>query len=213
MIKIKWFGHSLWSIKSESIIIATDPYSDIGYNLNIPLSADIVLSSHDHFDHNNVGLAGNDPVVIKDAGEYYCYGVKFEMIPVWHDKEKGAKRGANLLMKFTMDGKSFLHCGDLGHIPETETIEKIGEINVLMVPVGGVFTIDAAEAREFVEIIKPNVILPMHYKTAALNFRLDPVDKFLSFYSNVKKIEQSEIVLEDEYFNTEQPVVIMMNYE
>ncbi len=213
MLQIRWYGHSLWRIKSGSIIIVTDPYSDIGYNLDIPLSADIVLSSHDHFDHNNISLAGNEAVVIKDAGEYQCYGVKFEMFPVWHDKEKGAKRGANLLMKFTMDGKSFLHCGDLGHIPEAETIQKIGKINVLMVPVGGVYTIDAEEARELVEIIKPRVILPMHYKTPVLNFQLDPVDKFLSFYNNVIKFEQSEIELISEYFDTEQPVIMVMNYE
>jgi len=213
MLKIRWFGHSLWQIKSEDITIVTDPYTDIGYNMDIDLKADILLSSHDHFDHNNLDLVKGNPVIIREEGKYSPRNIEIEMFPVWHDHEKGAKRGKNLLMKFTVAGKSFLHCGDLGHPLSKELIKKLGKIDLLMVPVGAVYTINAAEAYELAKKIDPEIIFPMHYNTSALNFELEKKDNFLSYYSNIKTFDESEIELTEEYFEGSAPIVIVMNYE
>jgi L-ascorbate metabolism protein UlaG (beta-lactamase superfamily) len=212
MIKIKWFGHSFWQIKSDEAVIITDPFTDIGYNMNISPTADIVLSSHDHFDHNNIELIAGDPIVIRKPGKYYEKGITIEMFPTWHDKQKGKQRGSNLLMKFTIESKNFLHCGDLGHIPDENIISSLGKIDVLLVPVGGIFTIDAAEAHQLIDIIKPEIIFPMHYNTPALNFDLAPLHEFLALFQDYKKFKENEIELEDNFFAADQQIIVM-NYE
>ena len=213
MIKMKWFGHSFWKITTDKISIVIDPFTDIGYNMDIDITADVLLSSHDHFDHNNIDLIKGNPLVLKEEGIFSHAGSTFELIQVWHDKEKGTQRGKNLLMKFTAGGKTFLHCGDLGHIPSPEIINKIKNIDVLLLPVGGVFTIDAKEAIKLVDLIKPKVIFPIHYKTPALNFELAPVDDFLSHYDNIEYFDKPEIELNDDIFSANQYTVRVLNYE
>ena len=116
MLNIKWFGHSMWKIWNEKVSIITDPFTDIGYPMPENETADIILSSHDHFDHNNIQLIKGNPQVVNTKGKFEIKGVKIETFPVWHDETRGSERGNNLLMKFTISGKTFLHCGDLGHI-------------------------------------------------------------------------------------------------
>ena len=117
MLNIKWFGHSMWKIWNDEISIITDPFTDIGYKMPENETADILLSSHDHFDHNNYSLIKGNPQIVKSAGDFNVKGVPITMIPTWHDETKGSERGENLLMKFGISGKTLLHCGDLGHIP------------------------------------------------------------------------------------------------
>ena len=213
MIKLRWFGHSFWKITTDKLTIVIDPFTDIGYNMDIDVSADVLLSSHDHFDHNNIELIKGSPLVLREPGIFEHAGSTFELIQVWHDKEHGKQRGKNLLMKFTVGGKTFLHCGDLGHIPSPEIIEKLNNIDVLLLPVGGVFTIDAKEATKLVELIKPKIIFPMHYATPALNFELAPIDDFLEYYENILRFDKAEIELIDDYFFSNQFTIMVLNYE
>ncbi|MDP8221252.1 MAG: MBL fold metallo-hydrolase [Candidatus Stygibacter frigidus] len=213
MIIIKWFGHSFWKITTDKISIVIDPFTDIGYNMDIDVSADVLLSSHDHFDHNNIDLIKGNPLILKEAGKFEHGNSKFELIQVWHDKKNGKQRGKNLLMKFTVGGKTFLHCGDLGHMPSPEIIGTLKNIDVLLLPVGGIFTIDAQEAIELVKIIKPKIIFPMHYDTPALNFDLAPVDDFLKYYDNILRFNKAEIELIDDYFCSNQFTIMVLNYE
>lgn len=213
MINIQWFGHSMWQIKGDSVLIVTDPFTDIGYKMDIDLSADIILSSHDHFDHNNFSLIKGNPQIVNQAGKYQVKGVEIKMIPVWHDHHEGSKRGQNLLMKFTVDSKVFLHCGDLGHIPNEQTFKELGIIDVLMIPVGAVYTIDHQEAYDIAKRLSPSLILPMHYNTPCLNFELESVDNFLKHYNNIIRISDNQFNLTSKYLNKADPPVIIIDYE
>jgi len=213
MIKLKWFGHSFWQITADNITIVIDPFTDIGYDMNIDVSADVLISSHDHFDHNNIDLIKGNSLILRNQGKFLHAGETFELFKVWHDKQEGKQLGENLLIKFTTQGKSFLHCGDLGHIPSSDIIQKIKNIDILMIPVGGVFTIDAAEATELIKLIKPKVIFPMHYQTPALNFELNSLADFLADYSQIIRSDDNEIELSDDLFTSIQTSIMVLNYE
>jgi L-ascorbate metabolism protein UlaG (beta-lactamase superfamily) len=160
----------------------TDPHD--GSSIGIPapsVKADIILISHDHYDHNSVrSVEKEDSSVIKfEEGKKTVLGIPIEGITSYHDDAQGAKRGKNIIYKFTMDGVTFCHLGDLGCIPGKETLEKIGEVDVLFIPVGGTFTLDANEAWKLIELIKPRIIVPMHYKIGGLSLPISGIDPFL----------------------------------
>lgn len=213
MLKVKWFGHSLWQIISDTVTIVTDPYDSIGYNMDVDIRGDIVLCSHDHHDHSNINLIKGNPQIVRSAGEFVINDTAIEMISVYHDHERGEQRGDNLLMKFTVGGKTFLHCGDLGHVIAMDLCRKIGKIDVLMIPVGEVYTLDVSEAVEVVKRLKPELILPMHYHTPVLKFKLEPVEKFVSHFDNVKSAGSQELVIVDSGNNRGNPTVVIMDYE
>ena len=208
MINIKWFGHSMWKIWNEKVSIITDPFTDIGYPMPENETADIVLSSHDHFDHNNIQLIKGNPQIVNTEGKFEIAGVKIETFPVWHDETQGSERGSNLLMKFTMSGKTFLHCGDLGHICTADVISKLGKIDVLFIPVGGFYTIDAKTAKEIVEMINPVIVFPMHYKTAVLDFPIAKIEEYLKLTDDHKQISKNEIELTEEDFAKSNTIIL-----
>ena len=208
MINIKWFGHSMWKIWNEKVSIITDPFTDIGYPMPENETADIVLSSHDHFDHNNIQLIKGNPQVVNTEGNFEIKGVNIETFPVWHDETNGSERGSNLLMKFSISGKTFLHCGDLGHICTADMISKLGKIDVLFIPVGGFYTIDAKTAKAIVEMIKPIIIFPMHYKTPVLDFPIATIEEYLKLVDDHKKIPENEIELTEEDFAKSQTIIL-----
>ena len=179
IIDIKWLGHSCFSIKGKKATLITDPYEEgIGYSLGAP-RADIVTSSHAHPGHGfTSGVAGARKIV-HGPGEYEISGVLITGISTFHDAEQGAERGKNTVYLIEMDEVVLCHLGDLGHPLSTAQVEEIGGIDVLMVPVGGVSTIDAAAAAETVRQLEPKIVIPMHFKTEALRFELEPVDRFL----------------------------------
>ena len=196
-MKIKWNGHASFTITTSSgIKIITDPYEPGGFGGQIkygPISdtADIVLVSHDHADHNYVqGLSGS-PVVVRGTQEEK--GIKFEAVPAYHDPNKGAERGKNTIFVFEADGIKVAFLGDLGHILEPEQAEKLKGLDILLIPVGGTFTIDAKQAKQLVDMLKPKVAIPMHYKTEKLGFPIRPVDDFLSLCEKVKRLDTSEV--------------------
>ena len=176
---INWLGHSCFQIKGAHATIVTDPYSpDLGYSLGKP-TAQIVTVSHQHPGHSYVQGVGGELRSINGPGEYEISGVLIIGMATFHDEEKGSKRGKNTIYLMEIDEVSVCHLGDLGHVPTAEQVEEIEDVDVLLLPVGGVSTIDAPMAAEVVRQLDPKVVVPMHYKTEALNRQLEPVDKFL----------------------------------
>jgi len=181
-MQIKWYGQSCFEIVSGDKTLVFDPYSfEIG--LNLPhLSADIVLVSHQHHDHNNVkaisGKGGKSPFVISNPGEYEVSGVKIQGVSSFHDKSHGQERGQNTIYLVDLEEIRVCHLGDLGTILENGELEAIGEVDILLIPVGGVYTINASEALEVINQIDPRIVIPMHYKIEGLNINLDGIEKF-----------------------------------
>ena len=178
---VTWLGHACFLLKSEegrSLLL--DPFheSELGYSMPIT-EADIVIISHDHLDHNNVDAAGSNPDVIFGPGEYISKGMDITGIKSYHDEQRGKLRGENTIFCFALDGIRVCHLGDLGHTLSRAQIKAIGPVDLLFLPVGGRYTIDAAGANEVMRQLHPAVTVPMHYKTGALGFELDPVDDFL----------------------------------
>ena len=178
-MEITWLGHSCFRLKGKEATIITDPYhKGLGYSLGKP-SADIVTLSHLHPGHGfDEGVSGQ-PRVIKGPGEYEVAGVFITGIATFHDGQRGGERGGNTIYLIELDEVRVCHLGDLGHMLSAGQVEELGEVEVLLVPVGGVSTISAAQAAETARLLGPKVIVPMHFKTEAVNRELDPVDKFL----------------------------------
>ena len=182
-MEIIWHGHACFSIKGSNATVVTDPYGDVG--LKLPgLKADILTISHDHFDHNNREAVAGDPQIFDWAGEYEKSGVLITAIKSFHfaesEGEEGAKRGGNLIFHMEIDGFKICHLGDLGHKLTDEMVEMIGDVDILMIPVGGKYTIDHKKAHEVVEQIDPRIVIPMHYKIDGLNINdISGVDLFL----------------------------------
>jgi L-ascorbate metabolism protein UlaG (beta-lactamase superfamily) len=176
---ITWLGHSCFKIKGKTAIVVTDPYSpDLGYSLGKP-TARIVTVSHQHPGHSYVKGVGGEPKLVTGPGEYEISGVLIIGISTFHDEEKGEKRGKNAVYVMEVDEVAVCHLGDLGHVLTAEQLEEIGNVDVLLLPVGGVSTIDAPKAAQVVRQLEPKVVVPMHYKTPALKWELEPVGKFL----------------------------------
>jgi len=176
---ISWLGHSCFKIKGRYATIITDPYSpNLGYSLGKP-TANIVTVSHQHLGHSYISGIGGDPKQVTGPGEYEISSVLIIGMVTFHDAEKGKKRGKNTAYLIEVDEVSVCHLGDLGHVLTTNQVEEIDNIDVLLLPVGGVSTIDAPMAAEVVRQLEPKVVVPMHYKTEALNRELEPVDRFL----------------------------------
>ncbi|NCN07759.1 MBL fold metallo-hydrolase [Candidatus Falkowbacteria bacterium] len=186
-MQIQWFGQSYFKIQSknngEDIIIATDPYND-NYGLKVQkFPADIVTISHDHEDHNNIDAIKGEPFIIKTPGEYETKGVFIHGIPAHHDNKDGQERGNIVMFKINTENISIAHLSDLGHDLNSDLLDRIGSIDILLLPVGGVYSIDAKTASKIVSAIEPRIVIPMHYDIPGLKFKsgdkLDSVDKFL----------------------------------
>src|SRR4030042_1833380 len=178
-MEISWLGHSCFRLKGSHAIIITDPYSPgLGYSLGKP-TARIVTVSHEHPGHCYVEGVGGQPKVVSRPGEYEINDVLIIGIATFHDGEGGKKRGKNTVYLMEIDEVSVCHLGDLGHVLSSEQIEDIGNVDVLLLPVGGVSTLNAPMAAEVVRQLEPKAIIPMHYKTPALKRELEPVDRFL----------------------------------
>ena len=178
-MEISWLGHSCFRLKGSHAIIITDPYSPgLGYSLGKP-TARIVTVSHEHPGHCYVEGVGGQPKVVSRPGEYEINDVLIIGIATFHDGEGGSKRGKNTVFLMEIDEVAVCHLGDLGHVLTSAQIEEIGNVDVLLLPVGGVSTINAPMAAEVVRQLEPKAVIPMHYKTPALSWELEPVEKFL----------------------------------
>jgi len=195
-MKIKWLGHASFLITSDTgTKIITDPYatgSGIKYG-EITESADIVAVSHDHSDHNNVAAVRGKPEVVRGTDITKVKGIEFKGIPSYHDEAGGSQRGKNTIFCFEMDGIRVCHLGDLGHQLSDKQASELGEIDILLMPVGGYYTIDAKVATQVGNQLKPKVIIPMHFKTDKCGFPISGVDEFLKGKEEVKKLNASEV--------------------
>lgn len=178
-MEISWLGHSCFKLRGRQATVITDPYSpDLGYSLG-KATASIVTVSHQHPGHCFIEGVGGNPKTVTGPGEYEISNVLIIGVAAFHDKEKGSLRGKNTVYLIEMDEISICHLGDLGHVLTDEQVEELGNVDVLLVPVGGVSTINASMAAEVVRQLEPKVVIPMHYKTPALSRELEPVDGFL----------------------------------
>ncbi len=180
---ITWQGHSCFKIQDkigpEGVTVVTDPFSkDIG--LKVPnFEADIVTVSHNHEDHNNIGALRGNPFVIDCAGEYDFKGVLVEGIDSYHDEKQGAERGKNIIFRLEVEDISIVHLGDLGAPLDNSQLEKLAGTDILLIPVGGKYTLDAKGAVEVISQLEPRIIIPMHYKIEGLKIDIDPIEKFV----------------------------------
>lgn len=184
---IEYFGHSCFKICDDERSIVFDPFGDIGYELPW-LVADYCVCSHEHYDHYAFGrVAGATLVTGKNAAEFPF----FKAIATSHDECGGRKRGENTVFVYrSSDGTTFCHMGDAGERITDELAARIGKIDVLAIPVGGNYTIDAEEAFRYVEKLKPETVIPMHYKTRRSNVDIDGKERFLALFASdrIKKV-------------------------
>jgi len=178
---LQWLGHSCFKLTlDDGRIIVTDPYDDtVGYP-PLRVRADIVLSSHAHFDHNCFAAVEGDPEIILAPGVYTRDGVKITGTPSFHDDVRGAKRGENVIFSVEADGIKLTHLGDLGHLPDTEPqAQAIAGSDVLLIPIGGTFTITTPQAVELIRCFKPRCAIAMHYKNRYCHFNVTDSREFV----------------------------------
>lgn len=177
---IQWFGQSCFRIEAKEGSILVDPFSkEIG--LRPPkIKDDLVLVSHQHYDHDSVGEANPEAFVVRSPGEYERKGIHIKGIGSFHDNAQGAERGLNTIYVIKAEDVTVCHLGDVGQDALTDQqVEAIGDVDVLMVPVGGTYTTDAKAAAHVVSQVEPKIIIPMHYKIEGLKIDLDGPQKFI----------------------------------
>jgi L-ascorbate metabolism protein UlaG (beta-lactamase superfamily) len=211
-MKIQWFGQSCFLfISKEGKKVLTDPFNSImGYKLP-DVQADIVTTSHNHGDHNNVAIVKGNYVHLNTCNKFVDGNIEVIGIPTFHDASSGKYRGQNIIFKYIIDNISICHCGDLGHILTSEQLLKIGHVDILLIPVGGLVTINHSKAYEVVKQINPTIIIPMHYRTKALGikgFLFSNVEKFTSI-AGKRIFEIRDLTIEKQDLSKYSGIVIL----
>ena len=184
---ITYLGHSSFKLKGKQGTVVTDPFdSSVGFAFP-SVSADVVTVSHTHGDHNNVkGVSGTarreNAWLVTAAGEYEVAGISVFGYESFHDATEGKDRGKNIIYKIVLDGLTIVHLGDLGHTLSDKLLEQLGNVDVLLCPVGGVFTIDPETANDVIQNIEPSYVIPMHFKT----------EKHAAMFEGLKTVEEFE---------------------
>ncbi|OPY65352.1 MAG: metal-dependent hydrolase [Syntrophorhabdus sp. PtaU1.Bin050] len=214
-MKIKLYGHAAFKITTNSgVRIIIDPYESgsfdgaLAYG-KITDEADVVLTTHDHADHNYIKDIRGKFVHINNAGNHEVKGVKMKGVPSFHDPSKGKKLGNNLIFLIEADGLRVAHMGDIGHTLDKTSIEDLGAVDVLLVPVGGIYTIDASKAAGVMKDIKPAVTIPMHYKTAKCDVPIAGVEDFTRGEWEVRKAGTSEITVTRDSLPAKPTIVVL----
>lgn len=214
-MKVKWLGHACFLLTSDDgTRVITDPYKAGGFGLNYgppAEKADVVTVSHEHADHNNVDDVKGNPEIVRGAGVHKAKGIEFKGVATSHDEVSGAKRGANVVFCFALDGVRVCHLGDLGHELSHKTIDEIGPVDVMLVPVGGdPFTIGAAIANSVANAVRPKIVIPMHFKTErARDFPASTVDDFKKLRQYVRTVDGSEIEIKKDALPSETETIIL----
>lgn len=185
-MKITWLGHSSFLLEeSTGTKIVTDPYDAnvVGYSMP-DVDADIVTVSHAHSDHNFLQNVKGSPTLLNRVGAYEIGGVHMLAQHTYHDEKNGALRGDNIVFKYRMDGVDVCHMGDIGEECNAILVESLMPVNILLIPVGGNYTIDAQQAKEYVDRIMPDVVIPMHYKTRDCELDIDKIHEFESLFDD-----------------------------
>ena len=211
-MKIKWLGVASFLITSdEGVRIIVDPYKTGGpiKSAEYKGPADIVTVSHEHGDHNNTAVIEGNPQIIKGIKPVEVKGIKFNGIAAFHDEMQGKKRGPNTVFYFDVDGLRVCHLGDLGHMLSDEQIEQIGQVDILLTPVGGLWAIDAATAWELANKLHAKVVIPMHYHDERCDFPVAGVDEFLKGKKNVHLVNSSEIEFKPGKLPAENQIIVL----
>jgi L-ascorbate metabolism protein UlaG (beta-lactamase superfamily) len=216
-MKIKWYGHAAFQLISDKgIKIILDPYEPGAFNGalsygKIKDEADIVLTSHDHADHNYIKDIQGKYEHISKAGDYEIQSVNIRAIPTFHDNSAGKERGPNLTFVLAADGLSLVHTGDIGHALDFDLLKKIGKVDILLLPVGGFFTIDAAQAVKLMNELHPSITIPMHYKTDKCAFPITEVEEFTKNQANVRVLQESEIEIRKNSLPKKPEIIVLQH--
>jgi len=222
-MQIFWKGQSCFQIivtpeKNNPVKIVIDPFSESA-GLRLPkLEADILLITHDHEDHNNIKAigpstgSGQAPFLIQGPGEYEVKGVYIKGISSFHDEKEGKDRGENTIYVIEVEDLKICHLGDLGQKELTEEqVEGIGEIDILMMPVGGVYTISSKEALKVMSQVEPKITIPMHYALPKLKYKLEGVDKFLKILGIKSVAPEEKLTIKKKDMTEEEARVVVLN--
>ena len=210
-MEITWLGHSCFRMRGREGIVVTDPFSkEAGYDWSRP-RADIVTISHPHDNHNQPQRVAGDPKVISGPGEYEISNIFVTGIGSYHDNKKGSDRAANTIYLIEFEDLKVCHLGDLGHVPSEAQAEALSGLDVLLVPVGGVTTINAAQAAEVVSLLEPRIVIPMHYKTKAFAGKLEGVEKFFK-EMGLKDVEEQDSLKLNKSASQEETHVVVLKY-
>ncbi len=212
---ITWLGHSCFKIQDKTgpdgVTITTDPF-DKKVGLKVPnFESDIVTVSHDHYDHNNVKSLRGNPFKIDMAGEYDSKGVSVHGVESYHDTEKGKERGINIIYRIEIDNISVSHLGDLGTALDNKQLEVLVGTDILLIPVGGKYTLDAKKAVEVISQVEPRIVIPMHYKIPGLKIDdIDTVDKFVKELG-IKPTEEQKLKISKKDLPQEDMELVILN--
>ncbi len=205
-ITLTWYGHAAFLITSpQGVRVLTDPYpGNLGYG-NRSFVADVVTVSHEHFDHNSVAGVEGDPIALRGlaGGDWATASETVKDVQItsiggsYHDPDKGAKRGKNSFFLIVTGGLRLLHLGDLGHVPAADLVAKAGRVDVLLIPVGGFFTIDGPTAVQVAALFGAKVVIPMHYKTEAIaDWQISDEKPFIEGQPGVKRLGSSQVTID-----------------
>lgn len=214
-MKIQYLGHSCFRLISDmGTTVVCDPYNTDMVGLQMPaVRCDAVTVSHRHNDHDCMDNIINNPAVLDCEVTCCADDIAISTLPTYHDGEKGANRGGNLVFVFSIDGLKAVHMGDIGCLDD-ELARKICGCDVLLLPVGGVYTIDAQEAKWYVDRINPKIVIPMHYGTDRHKFKLDGIDKFLSLFDKrqIQVIQNDSLTLQDVPQNLHPQIYVLQTF-
>ena len=194
-MKLKWLGHSCFELTLDNgKVLVTDPYDpSVGYP-PLKARADAALSSHGHHDHNYFAALTGDPVILNEPGERELFGARITAVPSFHDDARGAKRGRNLIHVIEADGFRIAHLGDLGHLPETdEQKAALTGLDVMLIPIGGFFTIDTQAAVQIIETFKPRCAVAMHFANDYCHFPVSDEAEFVRLTHAARLPKEVEI--------------------
>ncbi len=214
-MKIKWYGHAAFLITSDKgTKIIIDPYEPGAFSGQLSYGkindhADIVITSHDHADHNYIKDLRGPFQLVKESGSKTIKGIPTKGIPTYHDPFKGSQRGANTIFTLKVDNIQLCHLGDLGHLLSDKELTEVGPVDILLIPVGGFFTIDPEEATRVAEQIKPKIAIPMHFKTEKCGFPIASVEDFLKGKTNAKRPKVSEATFDQSTLPRQMEIVVL----
>lgn len=195
-LTVSWYGHAMFTVDDGRLTVANDPVPpEVGYYYE-PVGADLVLVSHAHYDHNFLAGVRGSPKVIDDAGDFEFEGLRISGFESFHDTEEGRERGRVVIFAWEQAGIRIAHFGDVGDRPEPGVIEELRGIDIAMMPVGGVFTVDARAAAELADEISPRIVLPMHYMTEDSTIELEPIEYFARHFKGpMRQIGDRSVVI------------------
>ncbi len=211
---IKYLGHSCFFIKGKEAKLVMDPFDPKFTGLKFPKTeADIVTVSHQHKDHNYLDGISGTPLIIQWPGQYEKKGMRVYGFKSYHDKKQGADLGENTIYRFEDEHLSVLHCGDLGFVPDDKFIDEVGEVDILMVPVGGDSSIEPEEAVSLIKKIEPSIVIPMHYNRPELNQEVfgkkAQLSEFLKKFGAERVTPVAKLTVKKDELQEEMKVVVM----